>query len=143
MGGGKLQVVALLGIGDAAACEEGAPYEGRTAALVLQHAEVDMVGEGAADLRAEGVEDQRKLFGVGDGKALLAACPFGRELVEADGKGAFEKLRQALGKVGACGDDAHFPCVKAVAVQQHAVALGHGGVAALQTVPAELALGIG
>ena len=88
MGSSKFQVVALFRIGDAAAREEGAADKGRAAEFLLQHAEVDVVGEGAADFRAEGVKDLRKLFRIGDGKALFAGCALWRELIKGQRKRA-------------------------------------------------------
>ena len=108
MGGGKLQVVALFRVGDAAAREKGPADEGRAAAFLLQDAEIYMVGEGAADLRAEGVKDFCELFRVRDGKALLARGPLGGQTVKRQGKSLFEKPGQAGGEIRACGNDAYF-----------------------------------
>ena len=97
-----------------------------------------VVGEGAVNFRAEGGENLPELFAVRDGKAPLAGGVFRRERIEGEGKGAFEKLWQPRGKMGARGDDADLPRGEAVAVEQHAVALGHGVVLSLDPVTAQL-----
>ena len=77
VGGGQLQVIALRRVGDAASRQEGAPDKGGAAAVLLDHAEVDVMGEGGVNIRAENVKNQEELVPVGDGKALLAGAGFG------------------------------------------------------------------
>ena len=140
---GELEVVAFFRIGYAPAREEGPAQEGHAVALLLDHAEVDVVGERRARLRAEGLEDLFDLVPVADDKAALARCALVRQHVEGDGKGAAEQPRQARGEGVGGRDDADLPGREGVAVEQHAVALGDGAALFIYFRAAELRFGVG
>ena len=97
--GGKLKMKALLRIGHAAPGEEGPAHESLRRTLLLEHAEVDVVGERPIEFGAEGLKDRAQLVPVGDGEALFAAGL--GSAASTPGEGAVEQLRQAPGKVGA------------------------------------------
>ena len=142
VGGGQLQMIALLRVGDAPPRQEGAPDESGPAAVLLNHAEVDMVGEGGVNIRAEGVKNQGELLPIGNGKALLTGAGFG-QLVKAEAEGLPEQPGQPLGKVAAGGDDADLLGGKGVAIEQHAVALRQSAALLLRPGRAQLPFGIG
>ena len=83
-------MIALFRVGDAAPRQEGAPDKGGPAAILLDHAEVDVMGEGGVNIRAENVKNQGELVPVGDGKALLAGTGLGQQ-VKAEAEGLAEQ----------------------------------------------------
>ena len=136
----QLQMAALAGVGDAAPGEKGAPEKGRLAAVLLQHAEVDMVDQRAVRVIAEGGKHAFDALRVrqreGGFRAAAAALEFKAE-------GPLHQPRQALGKGGGSGDDADLPRGKLIAEQKHAVGLRHRAAVAVQRHAAELCLGVG
>ena len=102
-----------------------------------------MVGNGAAGVAAEALENPGDLFRVEDAEAALAQSVFRRELVKAKGKGFLEQAGKPLGKGSAGGDDPDFGGAEGVAVEQDAVTLGQCQTALLQTAVAELCFGFG
>ena len=139
----QLEMVALFRVGDAAAREEGPADEGRAVALLLDHAEVDVVRERRRPIRAEGLEDALELVLLADEEAALSLRVLGRLHVEAQREGAAEQPRQARGEGLARGDDADLRGREGVAVQQHAVALGDGAAFVVDLRAAELRLRVG
>ena len=116
VGGRELQMQALVRVGDAAAGQKSAADKGLHAALVLQHAEIDVVRERGVRVGAEDVEDPGELCAVEDHEALFPGLALLRETVEVQREGPAEELRQTRGKSVARGNDARFACGKAAAV---------------------------
>ena len=57
VGGGKLHMVALPWVGDAAPCQEGPPEEGHLAAFLLHNRIIHMQRQGIPLGKAEGLHD--------------------------------------------------------------------------------------
>ena len=136
--GHELKVVALRRVRDAPAGEERAAQEGRPAALVLENAEVDVMGEGAGCVVAVGGEDRGDLLRVGHQEDGLAAAPAAADGVERKGERPLPELRQTLRERGGGGDDADFARGEAVGVEQHAVGLRLRAAGPVQRRPAKL-----
>ena len=143
MGRGKLKVIALVRVRDAAPREERPAYERRAAAVLLQHAVIDMVGEEEVYLRAVDVEYFFYLVARCDGEGLFPRRALGGERIERDGERTAEQPRQARGESVARRYYAYLAGGERIAVHQHAVALRHGVAPAVGLLLAQLRLGFG
>ena len=144
VGGGQLQVVALGGVGHAPARQEGAAHKARPAAVVFEHAEVYVQRERVIRFHAEGAEHRGYLAAVGYQQGLARAGRARlRQLVEAHPEGAAEQPRQQLYEFCAACYNPYLPRRKAVAIEGHAVGLGHGAALFLPVHAAQLSLGLG
>ena len=132
-------MVSLLGIDDAASGEKRAAQEARAAAVVLEHAEIDMVGK--IVLLPEGGADGKKLFRIGDKKGPLPSRPFRRHTVEAQAERSAEQTGQPLREPFSRRDHADLAPVEGMAVEQHSVSLGQSAAGPAQTDAAELVFG--
>ena len=135
VGGGQLQVVPLSRVGHRPPGQKGPPQEGGPAAVLLQHGEVDVQGQGRP-VRAVGLMDGLQLAGVLDGEDVLS-LPLG-QAVEGEPEGFFEQDGQPLGKGLVLGDDAHLVPAEGVAVEQHPVGLRLGAALLVHLQAAQL-----
>ena len=76
VGGGQLQVIALLRVRDAAPGQKGPPHKGSAAALVLQQAEIHVQHQ--AGVIAQQVHDPGQLVALGDAEDQLVPGASGR-----------------------------------------------------------------
>ena len=143
MGRGQLQVVALFRVGHAATGQKGAPHEGLHGALLLQHAEIDVLAQGPVQLQAEGLKDPGQFFPVPDEEAALPGPILRRELIEIQIESPAKQPGQPPGRVRAGGDDADLPGGEGVAVQQHPVGLRQGEGFFIRAALAQFRLGVG
>ena len=139
----ELEVVVLARGGHAAAREKRPPQERRLAAVVFEHGEVDVVRDRAREVGAEGGEHRLDGGAVGDGQHVAAAGLFPGRQGKVRAERAAKQLRQPLGKGVARRDDADLPRRERVAVQQHAVGLGHGAAVAADRHAAQLVFHFG
>ena len=141
--GGELEMKTLFGIGHAASGQKGTFDKGFTAAGIFENAEIDVMGDGAAGVAAEALENVGDFFGIEDAEAALAQGVLRRELVKAEGKGFFEQPRKALGKGRGGGNNPNLGGAEGVAVEQDAVAFGECQTALVKAAVTELCLGFG
>ena len=116
-------MIPLSRVGDGAPGQKGPPEEGRPAALLLQHAEVDVQRRGPV-VPPQQLLHSGELAGVLHGEDVLA-LPVG-QAVKGEAKGPAQQLGQALGKGVALGDDPDLSGGEGIAVEQHPIALGLG-----------------
>ena len=136
-------MVVLARVGHAAAGEKRPPQERRLTAVVFEHGEVDMVRDRAREVGAEGGKHRLDGGAVGDGQHMAAAGLFGGGQGKVRAERAAKELRQPLGQRVARRDDADLARRERVAVQQHAVSLGHGAAVAAERHAAQLVFDIG
>ena len=123
--GDQLQVVALGGLGGAAAGKERAPQKRGAAAVLLQQAEVDVEHRALAGVEAKGVHDAAGLLPVRDLKDVFL-LPLRRQAVKGEAKGPVQKGGEPLREALALRDDPHLLGGKGVAVEQRTVGLRPG-----------------
>ena len=143
MGGGKLHVVALSRVGDAAPGQESPPEEGHLAAFLLHHGVIHMQCQGVPPGKAEGLHDGRELSLISDLKHQLSGSGQAGIAVKIQVKGFLKKLGQHMGKLPAFGDDFNAVVLEAVAVEQDAEALSQGAAGLARQHPADFRPGGG
>ena len=124
MRGGKLQMIALFGIGHTSAGEKRAAQKRRAAALLLQQGKIDMQRKMRLSVVAKRAEDGGELVLVRDAKHQLSAVLFLRQGVKADGKRLLKEPGKPCGKLLVFRHDTHLADRKAVGIEQYAVRLG-------------------
>ena len=141
--GGELQMKALLRIGHASTGQESALDKGFTAAGVFQDPEVDVVGDGAAGVAAEALEDSGDFFRILDTEAALSYRVLGRKLIKTEGEGLLEQAGKPLGKGSGGRDNTDLGGTEGVTVEQDSVALGKSQIALFKAAVAEFCFGFG
>ena len=139
MAGHQLQVVALGGVGDAAAGEKHPPQEGGAAAVLLQQAEIDVEHRVLPGIEAEGIDDPRQLPRLRNLENVLLLILAG-QAVKGHSEGPVQQFGQPLGKALALCDHPDLSGGEGIAVEQRAVELRPGAAAPAHGGPAQLAL---